>query len=160
MLNPWQGKPGIDLNGNPVELSVNDDAQTAAVIFKTVVDPFVGKLLYFKVVSGTVKPDTLLLNTRTGVQEKIGKVFTVRGKKQEEAAYIWRRGYRRGGQAQRRQYRRYALFACPPGGSARRHVRRALSVHVGSRQKQGGRGKNLLRPCPPDRGGSHHRLYP
>ena len=82
------GETGIDLNGNPVELSVNDDAQTAAIVFKTVVDPFVGKLLYFKVVSGTVRPDTMLLNTRTGEQEKIGKVFTVRGKKQEEAPYI------------------------------------------------------------------------
>ena len=47
-----------------------------------------GKLLYFKVVSGKVTPDSSLLNMRTGQQEKIGKVFYVRGKKQEEAPFI------------------------------------------------------------------------
>ena len=82
------GELAVDVNGDPVELKVNPEGQTAAVIFKTVVDPFVGKLLYFKVVSGRVTPDSSLLNMRTGQQEKIGKVFYVRGKKQEEAPYI------------------------------------------------------------------------
>lgn len=82
------GELAVDVNGDPVELKVNPDGQTAAVVFKTVVDPFVGKLLYFKVVSGKVTPDSSLLNMRTGQQEKIGKVFYVRGKKQEEAPFI------------------------------------------------------------------------
>ncbi len=91
-LAPWAetvaGEQGVDLDGNAVELTVNENAQTAAIVFKSVVDPFVGKLLYFKVVCGKVSPDTQLLNMRTGQQEKIGKVFVVRGKKQEEAPYI------------------------------------------------------------------------
>lgn len=91
-LAPWAetvaGETGVDANGNELALSVNENAQTAAIVFKTVVDPFVGKLLYFKVVSGKVMPDSTLLNMRTGVQEKIGKLFYVRGKKQEEAPYI------------------------------------------------------------------------
>ncbi len=82
------GELAVDVNGDPVELKVNPDGQTAVVVFKTVVDPFVGKLLYFKVVSGKVTPDSSLLNMRTGQQEKIGKVFYVRGKKQEEAPFI------------------------------------------------------------------------
>lgn len=82
------GEDGTDADGNPVELEVDDDAPTAAIIFKTIVDPFVGKLLYFKVVSGTMKPDTMLLNMRTGTTEKIGKVLYVHGKKQEDAEYI------------------------------------------------------------------------
>lgn len=82
------GEKATDKNGETVELSVDEKAPTAAIVFKTIVDPFVGKLLYFKVVSGTVKPDTALLNMRTGATEKIGKVFFVRGKKQEEAPYI------------------------------------------------------------------------
>ena len=82
------GDLAVDVNGDPVELKVNPDGQTAAVVFKTVVDPFGGKLLYFKVVSGKVTPDSSLLNMRTGQQEKIGKVFYVRGKKQEEAPFI------------------------------------------------------------------------
>lgn len=91
-LAPWAetvaGENGVDPNGNPVELAVKDNAQTAAVVFKTIADPFVGKLLYFKVISGTVTPDSTLLNMRTGATEKIGKLFTVRGKKQEETSCV------------------------------------------------------------------------
>lgn len=91
-LAPWAetvaGENGVDVDGNEVELTVNENAQTAAIVFKSVVDPFVGKLVYFKVVCGKVTPDSQLMNMRTGQLEKIGKVFYVRGKKQEEAAYI------------------------------------------------------------------------
>lgn len=79
---------GVDPNGEPVEVSVNEDAATAAIVFKTVADPFVGKLSYIKVVSGKVSVDTPLINMRTGSQERITKVITVKGKKQEDAAYI------------------------------------------------------------------------
>ncbi|MCI8554604.1 MAG: elongation factor G [Clostridiales bacterium] len=82
------GETAVDVNGNPVELKVSDDAQTAAVVFKTVVDPFVGKLLYFKVVSGRVTADSALMNMRTGQMEKLGKLFCVRGKKQEEVPAV------------------------------------------------------------------------
>ena len=91
-LAPWAesvaGEEGVDSNGNPVELQVNDNAQTAAVVFKTIVDPFVGKLLYFKVISGKVCADSSLLNMRTGATEKIGKVYVATGKKQEEVPCI------------------------------------------------------------------------
>lgn len=82
------GETAVDDAGQPVDLSVDETAPTAAIVFKTVIDPFVGKLLYFKVISGAVKPDTTLVNRRTGASEKIGKVFVVRGKKQEEATAI------------------------------------------------------------------------
>ena len=91
-LAPWAetvaGETGVDPAGNAVKLTVNEDAAAVATVFKTVVDPFVGKLLYFKVVSGKITPDSVLLNMRTGNTEKIGKVFYVRGKKQEEAAAV------------------------------------------------------------------------
>ncbi len=79
---------GVDVNGEPVELSVNDDAAAAAVVFRTVADPFVGKLSYFKVISGKIGPDTALVNMRTGSAEKITKVMFAKGKKLEEASYI------------------------------------------------------------------------
>lgn len=82
------GETAVDVNGDPVEIAVNDQAATAAVIFKTVADPFVGKLSYFKVVSGKVSTDTPLVNMRTGNQERITKVLTVRGKKQEDASAV------------------------------------------------------------------------
>jgi elongation factor G len=82
------GETAVDPDGNEVKLKVDDNAPEAAIVFKTIVDPFVGKLLYFKVVSGTIKSDISLMNMRTGQMEKIGKVYTVRGKKQTEVPYI------------------------------------------------------------------------
>ena len=78
----------VDLDGEPVELSVNDDAAAAAVVFKTIADPFVGKLSYFKVVSGKISSDTQLINMRTGNAEKVSKVMIAKGKKLEDTAYI------------------------------------------------------------------------
>lgn len=74
--------------GDDVEIAVKESDPTAAIIFKTVADPFVGKLSYFKVISGKVSSDTPLVNMRTGEPERITKVLVVKGKKQEDAAYI------------------------------------------------------------------------
>lgn len=74
--------------GEEVTLSVDESAPTAAVVFKTIADPYVGKLSYFKVISGKVESDSQLMNPRTESMEKISKVMVVRGKKQEDAAYI------------------------------------------------------------------------
>lgn len=79
---------GSDPSGELVELSVNSSAAAAALVFKTVSDPFVGKLSYFKVISGKISTDTPLINMRTGESERITKVMIPRGKKQEETAYI------------------------------------------------------------------------
>lgn len=91
-LAPWAetvaGETGVDNDGNEVKLTVNEDAQTVATVFKTVVDPFVGKLLYFKVVCGKVSSDMTLLNMRTGAQERIGKLYYVCGKKQTETKEV------------------------------------------------------------------------
>ena len=82
------GELATDLDGEPVELSANEDGAAAAVIFKTVADPFVGKLSYFKVVSGKIGSDTQLVNMRTGSSEKVSKVMIAKGKKLEDAPYI------------------------------------------------------------------------
>lgn len=79
---------GVDIDGEPVELSCNEDGATAAIVFKTVVDPFIGKISYIKVVSGKLSSDTPLMNMRTGANERIGKVTIMRGKKQEDVDYI------------------------------------------------------------------------
>ncbi|HEX3040052.1 MAG TPA: elongation factor G [Caproiciproducens sp.] len=77
-----------DVDGNPVELSINDDAAAAAIVFKTIADPFIGKLSYLKVISGKVATDSQLINMRTGNTERIGKTVLMRGKKQEDIPYI------------------------------------------------------------------------
>ena len=79
---------GTDVNGDPVELACNEDGATAALVFKTVVDPFIGKISYVKVISGKLSSDTPVINMRTGSNERIGKVTIMRGKKQEDAEYI------------------------------------------------------------------------
>lgn len=79
---------GVDLDGEPVEVTVNPNAAAAAIVFKTVADPFIGRLSYIKVVSGKISPDTPIVNMRTGSQERITKVLTVCGKKQSDADYI------------------------------------------------------------------------
>ena len=79
---------GLDPDGNPVELSVNEDGAAAAIVFKTIADPFVGKLSFLKVVSGKISTETSLVNMRTGNPERIGKTVFLREKKQEDATYI------------------------------------------------------------------------
>lgn len=79
---------GVDVNGEPVEVSINDSAAAAAIVFKTVVDPFIGRLSYIKTISGKISADTPVINMRTGAQERIGKVMYVCGKKQVDAEYI------------------------------------------------------------------------
>ncbi len=59
-------------------------APSAAYIFKTIADPFVGKLSLFKVVGGEIAPGMELINTTTGKKEKIGHVYTMVGKKTVE----------------------------------------------------------------------------
>lgn len=77
-----------DENGEPIELSCDAEAPLAVYVFKTVADPFVGKLSYVKVVSGQLKQDSVLTNARTGETERIGKLLYVRGKKQTETDCI------------------------------------------------------------------------
>lgn len=60
----------------------------AAYVFKTVADPFVGKLSYVKVLRGVLKADSPLVNSRTGENEKLGKLLFLKGKKQMDTADI------------------------------------------------------------------------
>ena len=71
-------------SGEPVELHCDENEPTAAYVFKTVADPFVGKLSYLRVISGKVTGGAALVNARTGETEKISKPLTVIGKKQTE----------------------------------------------------------------------------
>ena len=82
------GEIGLDVDGNPVELSVNEDGAAAAIVFKTVADPFIGKLSYVKVVSGKISTDSQLVNMRTGNTERVGKTVMMVGKKQVDVKYI------------------------------------------------------------------------
>lgn len=77
-----------DAAGEPVEVACDVAGPLAAYVFKTVADPFVGKLSYVKVVSGTLKSDSALVNARTGEAERMGKLLYVKGKKQTDTTVI------------------------------------------------------------------------
>ena len=77
-----------DAAGEPVEVTCDEAAPLAAYVFKTVADPFVGKLSYVKVASGTLKSDSALVNARTGEAERMGKLLYVKGKKQTDTNVI------------------------------------------------------------------------
>ncbi|GBD15223.1 Elongation factor G [bacterium HR26] len=68
--------------GEEVELPPDPNGPVAALIFKTIADPFVGKLSYFRVYSGTMRSDSQVLVAQRGETERIGQLFVVRGKEQ------------------------------------------------------------------------------
>jgi len=70
------------------DIKIDAAGETAIQIFKTIADPFVGKLSYFKVLSGEVKGDMKLKNARTGEEERISKVMYLKAAKQEDTASI------------------------------------------------------------------------
>ena len=74
-------------NGDLIEISTNESDPLSAVVFKTVADPFVGKMSYIKVISGKLSANSEVLNASSGNTEKIGKLYSVFGKKQEETAF-------------------------------------------------------------------------
>ena len=78
------GEIAESMDGEPLEIRCSTDDPAAAFVFKTIADPFVGKMSYVKVVSGKLKNEQVLLNTTTGEPQKIGKILMIRGKKQEE----------------------------------------------------------------------------
>ena len=73
----------VTADGEISEMAIEpDSADTSLFVFKTVADPFVGKMSFFKVMNGTLKKDMVLRNTTTGATEKFNKIFILRGKKQ------------------------------------------------------------------------------
>jgi len=72
-------KPGSE---DVVELKVSPDESLSVLVFKTIADPFVGRISMFRVYSGTLKSDSVVYNTTTEKTEKIAQVFMMRGKKQ------------------------------------------------------------------------------
>ena len=73
----------VTKDGELADVAIDpDSSDTSVFVFKTVADPFVGKMSFFKVMTGTLKKDAVLRNTTTGNTEKFNKIFYLRGKKQ------------------------------------------------------------------------------
>lgn len=70
------------------DIICDENGPLAAICFKTVADPFVGRMSFFKIVSGKITSDTPAFNARTGESERMGKLIFVKGSKQEDTAVI------------------------------------------------------------------------
>jgi elongation factor G len=69
--------------GSTAEVACDPAGQPLAFVFRTLADPFVGKVSFLKVLSGTIRPDMHLTNPRTHADERLHGLFTMRGKEQE-----------------------------------------------------------------------------
>lgn len=82
---PVQGKH--PKTGEPETRDPKEDAPFSAFIFKTIADPFAGKLNLFRVYSGSVNADSTLYNSKKDVKERIGQIFLMEGKKQKPIGF-------------------------------------------------------------------------
>lgn len=85
--SPADSKPvkAVDGNGKEIELVHDSGKPLVARIFKTIADPFVGRLSMFKVICGTIKSGITVRNSTKDADEKISSIYFLRGKKQEPA---------------------------------------------------------------------------
>ena len=77
-----------DAAGDPVELVPDETKPLAAQCFKTISDPFIGKMSFIRVYQGVLTKDSVIFNSTKGADEKVGKVITMLGKKQLEMSKI------------------------------------------------------------------------
>jgi elongation factor G len=74
--------------GAELQLTADAASDLATLVFKTMADPYVGKLSYFRVFSGTLESDSRLRNVRSGDEERVGQVYVMRGKEQQPVARL------------------------------------------------------------------------
>jgi elongation factor G len=85
-ISPIRGRNPKD--SKTVERKINEKEPFSAFVFKTIADPYAGKLSLFRVYSGTLKADSSVLNSTTGTKERVGQVFYLIGKKHVPAQMI------------------------------------------------------------------------
>ena len=80
---------GVDLDGNEIERHSSDDEPFSALAFKIMADPFVGKLAFFRVYSGTMNSGSYVLNATKGKKERVGRILQMHANKREELDKVY-----------------------------------------------------------------------
>mgnify|MGYP004434149759 FL=1 len=80
---------GVDEDGNEVERHSSDDEPFSALAFKIMTDPFVGKLAFFRVYSGTCKSGSYVLNATKNKKERVGRILQMHANKREELDIVY-----------------------------------------------------------------------
>ena len=80
---------GVDMDGNEIEKHSSDEEPFAALAFKIMTDPFVGKLAYFRVYSGTLNSGSYILNATKGKKERVGRILQMHANKRAELDKVY-----------------------------------------------------------------------
>ena len=80
---------GVDLDGNEVERKTDDNEPFAALAFKIATDPFVGKLCFFRVYSGTLESGSSVLNSNKDKKERIGRILQMHANHREDIEKVF-----------------------------------------------------------------------
>ena len=80
---------GTDLDGNPIERHSSDEEPFSALAFKIMADPFVGKLAFFRVYSGTMNSGSYVLNATKGKKERVGRILQMHANKRMELDKVY-----------------------------------------------------------------------
>ena len=78
----------VNAGDTEVDVAADPDGQPLAFVFKTVLDPYVGQVSLFRVLSGTIHADDHLVNSRTGSDERLHGLLTVRGREQQPVTEV------------------------------------------------------------------------
>ncbi|MFI3211991.1 MAG: elongation factor G [Eubacteriales bacterium] len=80
---------GVDLDGNEIQKHSSDEEPFAALAFKIMADPFVGKLAFFRVYSGTINSGSYVLNATKNKKERVGRILQMHANKREELDKVY-----------------------------------------------------------------------
>ena len=80
---------GHDLDGNEIERKSDDNEPFAALAFKIMTDPFVGKLTFFRVYSGTLKAGSYVMNTTKGIKERVSRILAMHANTRTEIDEVY-----------------------------------------------------------------------
>ena len=80
---------GTDLEGNEIERHSSDDEPFSALAFKIMADPFVGKLAFFRVYSGTMNSGSYVLNATKNKKERVGRILQMHANKRQELDKVY-----------------------------------------------------------------------
>ena len=80
---------GVDMEGNEMERHSSDDEPFSALAFKIMTDPFVGKLAFFRVYSGTMNSGSYVLNSTKGKKERVGRILQMHANKRQELEKVY-----------------------------------------------------------------------
>ena len=150
-LEPVKGEE----DGRPATRPTSDDAPFAALAFKVMSDPFVGKLTYFRVYSGTVQAGSRVLNAATGRTERLGRILMMHANHREDQEEVYAGDIAAAVGLKQTSTGDTLCAPDAPVEAGDDRLPRAGRPRLDRAQDPGRPGEDGHRPRPPGRGGPH-----